>query len=101
MGRGEYEPTLADTQRRWLARCEAAGVYGADTGDVGTGKAVGSSAAGFSGWLRKAEKEVGVAVVGTFEVFQGERVRREELDPLPDARVVFTYLGNAFELLVV
>lgn len=83
------------------ARCEAAGAYEVYADGVGTGKAVGSGAAVFGGWLWKAGKEVGIAVVGTFAVSKGAGVRREELEPSPDAGVVLAYFGDGFERLVV
>ena len=76
-------------------------MYEIDADGVGTGKAVGSGAVGFGGRLRKAGKEIGVAVVGAFAVFQGVRARREELKPAPDASVVFADLGDALERFVV
>ena len=98
---GGYEPTQANTRHTWLTRREAGGAYEIDAEGVGTGKAVGSGAVGFGDRLREAGKEIGVAVVGVFAVFQGVRVCRVELEPAPDASVVFADLGDALERFVV
>ena len=58
-------------------------------------------AVGVVGWLGKPGQKVGVAVGYALPVLQRVGVRRKELDPTPDAGVVFSDLGDALERLVV
>ena len=99
-GRG-HEPTQADARHGGFARREATGTDEVDAHGVGAGKAVGSSAVGFGGWLGEAGKEIGVCVGRAFAVLQRVCERGEELQPALDAGVVLAYFGDVLERFVV
>ena len=86
------ESTQANTQHGRLARRDAAGSDEINAGGAGVGEAVGSHAVGVSGWLRKAGKEVGVAVGHALTLIQSVRVGGDELQPAIDKSVVFADL---------
>ena len=72
-----------------------------DAHGVGAGQAVGSSAVGVGGWLRKAGEEIIVAVGRTLLVLLRVCISGEELQPTLDAGVVLAYFGDILERLVV
>ena len=62
---------------------------------------VGSLTVGFGDRERHVGKETVVAGISVFAVFQGVRVRREELKPAPDTGVLLAHLDDALESFVV